>query len=171
MYRPEIGQDMLAAVREHQSDTLTGRQPHGGESGCHFQHPLPHLRPGQGLPAGPGPSTGASHGLLGVRAGITRGLGDAAQLITQGAARYHALDLSPLPDYLAAHGSLHLVVRAPRQAGPDTRLDTSGAMTAATDTPVTQYASGQGCAGKIPRANFTKHPRGCCPPRPGGAWI
>jgi hypothetical protein len=43
MDRTEVGQHVLAAVREHQSDPLAGSQAHRGESGCHLQHPLPRL--------------------------------------------------------------------------------------------------------------------------------
>ena len=102
MDRAEVGQHMLAAVRQHQRDPLAGRQPQGGEPGCHLQHPLPHLRPGQGPPAV------AGSGLIGIRRDIAAGLGDVPQLIAQGAARGHTLDLSPLPDYVAAQRFLPL---------------------------------------------------------------
>src|SRR5207244_12468293 len=94
-----------------------------------FQYLLPGLRPGQGLPA----ITSPGHGLVGVRPGVTGGLGDMPQLIAQGAARHHALDLSPPPDYVAAHGFLHIVARTARQPGPDTRPGTAGAATTAAD--------------------------------------
>jgi len=101
MHRAQVGQHVLAAVREHQRDPLAGRQPQCGEPGRYFQHPLPRLRPGQGLPAITGP------GLVGVRVGITAGLGHLPQFIAQRAARYHALDFSPLRHYVAAHYVLH----------------------------------------------------------------
>ena len=140
VHRAEVGQDMLAAVREHQRHPLARRQPQRGEPGCGFQYLLPGLQPGQGLPA----VTGPGHGLVGVRPGITGGLGDVPQLIAQGAARHHALDLSPPPDYVAAHGFLHIVARTARQPGPDTRPGTAGAATTAADMRLTPVCKRSG---------------------------
>jgi hypothetical protein len=115
MHRAEVSQHMLAAVREHQRDPLAGRQPQRGETRRHLQHPLPHLRPGQGPPASTCP------GLVGVRVRIARGLGRVPQFIAQRPARDHTLDLSPQPHYLAAHRFLHL----PRRDGRHGRYVTT----------------------------------------------
>jgi hypothetical protein len=111
MHRPEVGQRVLATVRQHQHDPLAGRQPQRREPGRHLQHPLPGLLPGQRPPAGPGPGTGTGLGtrlsLVGVRVGITRRLGHLPQFIAQRAPRDRTLDLSPLPHNVAAHHVLH----------------------------------------------------------------
>jgi len=96
MHRPEVGQDMFAAVRQHQCHPLARRQPEGREPGRYFQHQLPSLGPGQGLPA--------VTGLIGVRAGHTRGLGDIPQLIAQRPTRHRTPDLRAPPDNVTAHG-------------------------------------------------------------------
>jgi hypothetical protein len=43
MDRAQVGEHMLAAVRQHQRDPLAGRQPQGDEPGCRRQYLLPHL--------------------------------------------------------------------------------------------------------------------------------
>ena len=51
MHRPEVGEDVLAAVREHQRDPLARRQAKRGEPGRRLEHPPPGLLPGHGPPA------------------------------------------------------------------------------------------------------------------------
>ena len=60
VHRPEVGNHVLAAVRQHQRDPLAGRQPERGEPGRRLEHPLPRLLPGQGVPAIAGPVPASS---------------------------------------------------------------------------------------------------------------
>ena len=51
MHRRLVGQPVLGPVRQHEYDTLPRRQAQGLERRGEPQHPVPGLRPGQGLPA------------------------------------------------------------------------------------------------------------------------
>src|SRR5262249_59590770 len=81
---------------------------------------------GQGLPA--------VAGLVGEGRGVPRRRRGAIEQVADGLARHGPLDLGPPLEYLRRHGALRVVY--------------SRAMTA--DIRLTQYASGGGCACKIP---------------------
>src|SRR5215471_10273418 len=93
VHRPQVGEDVLGPVGQHEGDPLTGGEAERGEARRKLHHLLAGLRPGEGLPA--------IAGLVGERR-VSPGVpGRPGEQVADGRITHRPLDLGPPLEYLS----------------------------------------------------------------------